>query len=233
MSDEESGPDDDGLEPWSRHGPDAARLAQVAAQFRALIFYGCEAAAKLKLEDRRRELVALDLQALICGVNEEDLVCAQAIVLAMASSVGGVDKLAPRRRGHPRQPVEPKPLKQPSAHDRQILDDIARTSLELERMAQERGIEVDRKRLHRVARDLALAKAEKSGDLTSGAAAGTHRKRIDRWQKREKSEQLRRLLVDAILGVNAPEKRNPATKGDTGKPDLPPDNVRKPDTEKT
>jgi hypothetical protein len=33
MSDDEDEPDDDGLEPWSRHGPATADLAERGAEF--------------------------------------------------------------------------------------------------------------------------------------------------------------------------------------------------------
>jgi hypothetical protein len=192
--------EDDELDPWSRHGPDAARLHVVAASFQELIVFGWNAAARLKRKDRLQDLVNLHREALMCGVNDEDVRRALAIVQDMAEAAGGADKLAPRRRGRPRKPVKPKPAKQEGKVDRQILADARRISLELELKARE----VNRERLYRSARKAAIDSAEDQGHLKVAGDPSTNRKRIDRLRKRD-VEQLKRQLTDALLGVSAPQ----------------------------
>jgi hypothetical protein len=208
MSDDDELEDDE-LGPWSRHGPDAA-LAEIAAAFQELIVFGWNAAARLKRRDRLQDLVDLHREALMCGVNDEDVRRAWAIVQDMAEAAGGVDNLAPRRRGRPRKPVKPKPAREPSARDREIYADIKRRRLELMAAAIENKDELDPTRLRKIfraARRGAIHAAEVKGVLDLGRDPSTDRKRIDRLRKYD-IEQLQKSLVDALLGAPKQQERD-------------------------
>jgi hypothetical protein len=143
------------------------------------------------------------------GVNEEHLGRAWSITDGLAGLVGGYDKLFPRGRGRPREPVKPKPLKQARMTDRRILDEIRSRSLKLKHCAIMRGQDLDPRRLRqieRAARRAALDSAEKRGELMPGADPTTDPKRIARWRKRD-IKQLQQKLADALLGAAKPQKR--------------------------
>jgi hypothetical protein len=193
MADEESETRDNGLDPWSHHGPEADR----PALFFACILLGIRDAERLKLDASLRELATLSLEALTSGVNDAHLQRALSISNLIALAVDGYDKVA-HRRGRPRNPIRSKPAKQPSATDRRILDEI--------KTAESKGTSF------RAARRAAIDAAVKREGLKLHADRRTDRARIDRWReielRREREvEQLKQRLVDGLrAGPSCPTR---------------------------
>jgi hypothetical protein len=197
MADEETETRDNGLDPWSHHGPDAGRLV-AADEFQYLMVLGWSAATSLELDDRLRELVNLHSEALTSGVSDTHLLRLRSIIARIAASAQGLEGPGPRGRGRPRQ-------LEPSETDRRILKDIRRLRLELLGDAAIRGEEPNLGRIDRAALGGAIHAAEIRGDLNQDVYQRADKVRINRWRKRE-IEQLKQLLAAALAG--APRSQN-------------------------
>jgi hypothetical protein len=225
MQKDDEGPKNNDAQAWSHCGPSAAqspatvagefnavRLRAVAAAFRECVYRGC-AAARLKLFDPLRELMDLDLGVTASGVNDTHLRRARAILDRIAEAAGGHDKLAPRGRGRPHNPIKPKPIKQPSKEEEDarrkmaaILADISQRMFELKNDAIRRGQELDARRtrqIYRAARRFAIDAAEKRGDL-GDTGLRADQARIDRAREHE-IKRLQRQLANAMLGALGPQ----------------------------
>jgi hypothetical protein len=193
MADDSREMEDNGLGPWSRHGPDAGRLT-AADEFQVLIVLGWTSAASLKLDELLRELVHLHSEALASGVNETHLGRLRSIIDRIAASADGSGKPVPRGRGRPRQ------LK-PSEKDLPILEDIKQRKFEGQRGAILSGEKLDPRRVRQIERAAiraAIHAAEQRGDLDQDREQRADRVRLRRWRERD-LDRLRQMLADAIL----------------------------------
>src|SRR5271170_2811853 len=156
MCDDEQLTENGGENSRSRPGPNGAGwVPQIAVSFKALVNVGTATASRLFPKDGsfRRELLALELDALTFGVNEEHFQRLLALWSRMAEEIGGLEKLAVRGRGRPTKPKPAKLLKPIANRDQKILEDL---SLEL---AKEPSLPREKSDLPSRAKDDPLRKA--------------------------------------------------------------------------